>query len=229
MSPSMKRETPAVDIDALLADTWLQVISLRQGMISAEGEGRIFWQRCVADIERVQQALHDADVSEQSCQHIKYAQCAILDETVKGRSVQDDTYYVWCNTPLQAHFFNTLDAGNQLYEQMRTVLREPAPDTAVLTCFHRVLMLGFLGGYKRAEVTEREQLVDELSARVLPFSFTPSRPVLAVGASRNRLSVWLRYWPVRLGLATCVVALLWWGLDHWLSGLLSTLLPGAVQ
>ncbi|NMC25367.1 MAG: DotU family type IV/VI secretion system protein, partial [Serratia sp.] len=27
---------------------------------------------------------------------------------------------------------------------------------------------------------------------------------------------------------SCIVALLWWGLDHWLSGLLPTLLPGSV-
>ncbi|MBB6117834.1 type VI secretion system protein ImpK [Rahnella inusitata] len=225
----MKVQTESVDTDALLADTWLQIISLRQGMTCSEGEGEIFWKRCVADIEHVQRALKEADTSEQNCQHIMYAQCAILDETVKGRGVQDDAYFVWCNSPLQAHFFNTLDAGNQLYERMRNVLHEPAPDISVLTCFHRVLMLGFLGGYVSRAVSEREQLLDQLSARVPAFNFAPSRPVLAVGSSSNRLAVWLRYWPVRLGLAALIVALLWWGLDHWLSQLLPTLLPGSVK
>jgi type VI secretion system protein ImpK len=225
MSPSMKRSAPHVDMDALLQDTWLQVISLRQGLTCAEGEGQAFWQRCVADIEHLQKALIEADVSEPSRQHILYAQCAILDETVKGRGVQDDAYFVWSHSPLQAHFFNTLDAGNQLYERMRSVLREPAPDSAVLTCFHRVLMLGFLGGYRSLAVTEREHLVDQLSAWVPPFNVAPSRPVLAIAASHNRLGIWLRYWPVRLVLAGLTVALLWWGLDHQLSGLLPTLLP----
>lgn len=224
----MRMTTQAVDIDALLADTWLQVISLRQVMNCPEGEGQIFWKRCVADIERVQLALKEADVSEQNCQHIMYAQCAILDETVKGRSVQDDAYFVWCNSPLQAYFFKSLDAGNQLYERMRTVLREPAPDMAVLTCFHRVLMLGFLGGYASQAVTEREQLVEQLTALVPAFSFASSRPVLAMASSSHCLGIGLRYWPVRLGLAGLIVALLWCGLDHWLSGLLTTLLPGSV-
>jgi type VI secretion system protein ImpK len=228
MSQSISAKNQIVDIDALLADTWLQVISLHQGWNCPEGEGQIFWKRCVADIERVQKALKEADVSEQNCQHIMYAQCAILDETVKGRSVQDDAYFVWCNSPLQAYFFKTLDAGNQLYERMRNVLREPAPDMAVLTCFHRVLMLGFLGGYVSEAVTEREQLVDQLSARVPAFSFASSRPVLAMASSSNRLAIWLRYWPVRLGLAVLIIALLWCGLDHWLSGLLTTLLPGSM-
>ncbi len=221
----MKRSAPHVDMDALLQDTWLQVISLRQGMACEEGEGQVLWQRCVADIEHIQKALIEADVSEQSRQHILYAQCALLDETVKGRSVQDDAYFVWSHSPLQAHFFNTLDAGHQLYERIRSVLREPAPDSAVLVCFHRVLMLGFLGGYRSLTAPEREQLVDQLSVRVLPFNMIPSQPILAVAASRHRLGIWLRYWPVRLVLAGLTVALLWWGLDHQLSGLLPTLLP----
>jgi len=228
MSMQITGQIPSVDIDALLQDTWLQVISLRQGVACQEGDGQAFWQRCVADIERVHQALKDADCSEQSCQHIMYAQCAVLDETVKGRRVQDDAYFVWCNTPLQAHFFNTLDAGNQLYERMRSVLREPAPDSTVLTCFHRVLMLGFLGGYGSVAVPEREQLVSQLSALVPAFSFSPSSPVLAMSSSGSRLGGWLRYWPVRLGLAAMVVVLLWWGLDSWLSRLLPALLPGSV-
>jgi type VI secretion system protein ImpK len=228
MSQSMEEKTQPVDIDTLLQGTWLQVISLRQGVSCQEGEGRTFWKKCMADVERVRQHLKDAGVSEQSIQHILYAQCALLDESVKGRGVQDDAYFVWCNSPLQAHFFNTLDAGNQLYEHMRTVLREPAPDIAVLTCFHRVLMLGFQGGYSSPDVAEREQLVDQLSARVPALAFSPTCPALAVAASHSRMSVWLRYWPVRLGLAACIVGLLWWGLDYWLSGLLPTLLPGSV-
>ncbi|WP_145598732.1 type VI secretion system protein TssL, short form [Yersinia alsatica] len=226
MNHQIIEHSPTGNIDALLQDTWLQVISLRQGVIYSEGEGQAFWQRCVTDIERVHQGLKDAGHSEQSCEHIRYAQCALLDETVKGRGVQDDAYFVWCHSPLQAHFFNTLDAGNQLYERMRTVLSEPAPDSAVLTCFHRVLMLGFLGGYRSVAVPEREQLVSQLTARVPAFSFLPSRGILATASSHNRLGVWLRYWPVRLGLAALMVALLWWGLDSWLSGLLPTLLPG---
>lgn len=228
MNQFTKVPTRSVDVDALLQDTWLQVISLRQGASCLEGEGLDFWQKCVAAVENVRQKLQDADVSEQNVQHILYAQCALLDESVKGRGVQDDAYFVWCNSPLQAHFFNTLDAGDRLYERIRAVLREPAPDSAVLTCFHRVLMLGFQGGYSSLAATEREQLVSQLSALVPAFRFAPSLPVLAVASSRSSIGIWLRCWPVRIGLAVCLVTLLWWGLDRWLSGLLPTLLPGSV-
>lgn len=220
---------PPCDIDQLLQNTWLQVVSLRHGVSFQEREGRKYWQRCVADIESVQRVLKAADYSEQSCQHILYTQCAVLDETVKGRAQEDDAYVQWCNSPLQTHFFGTLEAGNQLYERMRQVLREPAPDISVLTCFHRALMLGFLGGYASSSVPEREQLVAQLSERVPAFDFSQTRPILALAPGRQVVRRWLNHWPVRLGLSAVVVALLWWGLDRWLDGLLSGLLPGVIR
>jgi type VI secretion system protein ImpK len=153
----------------------------------------------------------------------------VLDETVKGRNTHDDIYFIWCDSPLQAHFFKTLDAGSQLYERVRQVLREPAADSAVLLCFHRVLMLGFKGSLGSLADVERQQLVDQLSARVPAFTSLPANPVLSIAPSRHRIGVWLRYWPLRLGFAALLVALLWLGLDHWLAGLLPILLPGSVQ
>lgn len=50
-----KRATAAfIDIDALLQDTWLQVISLRHGPTFQDGEGRTLWERCIDDVGRVQ-------------------------------------------------------------------------------------------------------------------------------------------------------------------------------
>ena len=90
----------SVDIDALLQDTWLQVISLRYGPQFQEGEGRILWERCIADVERVQRELKASELDETSCQHILSAQCALLDETVKGRGVEDDACVQWYDIPL---------------------------------------------------------------------------------------------------------------------------------
>ena len=85
-----KRSTAApIDIDALLQDTWLQVISLRHGPTFQDGEGRTLWERCIADVERVQRELKASELDEVSCQHILTAQCALLDEAVKGRGVED--------------------------------------------------------------------------------------------------------------------------------------------
>ncbi len=96
-----KRATAAfIDIDALLQDTWLQVISLRHGPTFLDGEGRTLWERCIDDVGRVQRELKASELDEASCQHILTAQCALLDEAVKGRGVEDDACIQWYDIPL---------------------------------------------------------------------------------------------------------------------------------
>ncbi|HEJ0329035.1 DotU family type IV/VI secretion system protein [Serratia marcescens] len=225
-----KRGTAAsIDIDALLQDTWLQVISLRHGPQFQDGEGRNLWEHCIADVERVQRELKASELDEVSCLHIMTAQCALLDEAVKGRGVEDDACLQWYDIPLQGHFLGTMDAGDTLCDRMRDVLRETAPDKAVLTCFQRVMMLGFLGSFPSLNSPERQKLVATLSEQVAPFSYPQTHPVLAESCTRRGMGGWLASWPVRMGLSVVVIVALWWGLDHWLEQTLLTLLPGAVK
>jgi type VI secretion system protein ImpK len=98
-----------------------------------------------------------------------------------SREDPDDGQKVWLETPLQAHFFNTLQAGELLYERIRQVLHEPAPVPAVLTCFHRVLLLGFRGRYQDPLSADREKLVAMLSERVAPFRVSPETALLNGG------------------------------------------------
>lgn len=229
MSEPMRGAAAPVDIDALLQDTWLQVISLRHGPRFQEGEGRQLWERCVADAERVQHVLKESGMDEASCRHILMAQCALLDEAVKGRGVEDDACVQWYDIPLQGHFLGTMDAGDTLCDRMREVLREPAPDDAVLTCFQRVMMLGFLGSYRSLNDPERQRLVKALSERVQPFSYPQNHPILAESHAGWGMSGWFSSWPVRIGLSAIVIVVLWWVLDGWLDRMLATLLPGAVK
>ena len=224
----MKTPT-SIDIDALLQDTWLQVVSLRYGPTFREGEGRTLWERCVADVTRVQEALKASNLDEASCRHILTAQCALLDEAVKGRGVQDDACVMWYDIPLQGHFLGTMDAGDTLCDRMRAVLREPAPDIAVLTCFQRVMMLGFLGDYRSLNEPERTRLVEALNALVPPFTYPQTHPVLANSRYGRAAGGIFSGLPFLIGLSVLILVALWWGLDHWLDNTLSALLPGSVK
>ncbi|WP_313111165.1 type VI secretion system protein TssL, short form [Pseudescherichia sp.] len=217
----------AIDIDALLTNAWLTVTELRHGAKLADGEGGVLWQRCVDDIAQVMTQLEQAGMSEVNRHHILYAWCALLDETAKGREGEDDACIVWYDRPLQAKYFGSMEAGDELYERIGRLLREPAPDIAVLTCFHRVLMLGFKGSYASLNDPAREQIVRALAERVPPSGFAPDRPLLATVSGGCGVREWLRHWPVCIGLAVIVVAVLWLGLDHWLDGLVASLQPGA--
>lgn len=95
-----KRATAAfIDIDALLQDTATGDQSASRPDIR-DGEGRTLWERCIDDVGRVQRELKASELDEASCQHILTAQCALLDEAVKGRGVEDDACIQWYDIPL---------------------------------------------------------------------------------------------------------------------------------
>ncbi|MDN8559101.1 type VI secretion system protein TssL, short form [Citrobacter werkmanii] len=218
-----------INIDVLLADIWLTVTGLRQGARLKDGEGEPLWQHSVDNLERAMTTLERSEVSDISRQHILYALCALLDETAKGRDGEDDACIVWYDRPLEVKYFGTMAAGDALYERMRQVLRDAATDNLVLTCFQRVLMLGFKGSSSSLNDPVRKSLLKTLTERVPVFDTEQHRPVLATVPAGGRLRDWLQYWPVCIGLSAIAVAGLWLGLNHWLDVLIGTLLPGVGQ
>lgn len=223
----MKNE---IDIDELMSDTWLTVAMLRHG--ATVPDGKMLYQRCCAQVEKVREALKQADVDEASIEHISYAQCALLDETALNRKSEnkagdDDAAGAlreWRAAPLQARFFSSLRAGEALWDRIAEALRQPAPSPAVLTCYHRVLSLGFQGVYGTggANPALREEALKALNARVAPLDLDIS--LLAHHRRARRYSL-LRAWWFWAGLALAIVGLAWWGGHLWLQALIAAQLP----
>lgn len=227
MSPiALKKQTAtAVDIDSLLQDSYLLVVELQQGA-SAQNSLDL-WPLCVEQIEHVRQQLKHAGLSQRSIDHISHAQCALLDETVLG-CAKHEAHAKWASEPLQAKFFSRHQAGEFLYEDMREVLREPAPDRHVLTAFQRVLMLGFLGRYRDVNDPEREQLLAALNAQVAPLELSHGVTTQAGVGHRISSLHGLRSPLAHILAAGLLLVGAWWGLDHLLGGVIATLLPGQV-
>lgn len=221
--PSHKQAATTVDIDSLLQDSYLLAVELSQGGIAQNSLE--LSKLCTRQIENVRQHLKDADLSLRNIDYISYAQCALLDETVL-RCAKGKTHADWAGEPLQAKFFSRHQAGDFLYEDMREVLREPAPDLHVLTVYQRVLMLGFQGRYRDADDPERLQLLAALDARVEPLRLSKSLPTQLDFGSRTNGWRWVRspmFHAVTVGI---LLVGCWLGLDHLLGGLIATLLPG---
>lgn len=217
-------KSPTVDIDALLQDSYLLVVELQQKAAPKDGEE--LWKHSVAQVEQCRNSLIDAGVSQRAVNQICYAQCALLDETVL-RNASEQAHAVWAAKPLQAHFFSRHQAGEQLYEDMREALAEPAPDLRVLTCYHRVLMLGFLGRYRTETAPEREQLLAALNEHVEPFAAAGATPVL-VSARGGSWHHWLsRPW-LHLTAAAVLLVGLWLVLHRVLGDTVTSLLSGQV-
>lgn len=221
--PSNKQLASAVAIDALLQDSYLLVVELRQK--ATIDNSKPFVALCTQQVEYVRQQLELAGLSQRSIDHISHAQCALLDETVLG-CTGDTDHASWASEPLQAKFFNRHQAGEFLYEDMREVLRETAPDLHVLTAFHRVLMLGFQGRYRDINDPEREQLLATLSAQVAPFKPGQTIPTQVATGSRRATLPWPQSPLAQVLAAGLLLGATWWGLDHLLGGLVATLVPG---
>ncbi len=196
-----------INIDALLRDTFLTVVELRQG--TTVRHGIELYRHCQRQVELVRERLKDAGFSRENVEHITYAQCALLDETVLSRGGMDDGQAIWMKDPLQSHFFNTLQE-------------------AVLTCFHRVLLLGFRGRYQDPAAPERDQLISTLNGQVAPFDVLPETAVLNVPLSTRQHPLLHSpfFWLVTLAL---LLAGVWWGLHHWLNVLVDELLPQSLR
>lgn len=95
---------------------------------------------------------------------------------------------------------------------------------AVLTCYHRVLALGFQGLYSMGSVsqTQREEAMKALAERVPPLDAGLSLVVRRTGKHRYSLlrSVW--FW---IAAAAVITGAVWWGGHLWLQALLSAQLP----
>jgi type VI secretion system protein ImpK len=214
-----------LDIDSLLQDSYLLVVELRHG--TPVHSSRDLSVLCVNQIEHVRQSLKGAGMSQRSIDHISHAQCALLDETVLC-CAKDDVRTDWISEPLQAKFFNRHQAGKFLYEELREVLREPAPDVHVLTVFQRVLMLGFLGRYREVNEPERVQLLAALSAHVPPLTLNQPIPTQIDLNPRSATLSWLQSPLAQVLAAILLLGASWWGLDHALDGLITSLVPGQV-
>ena len=167
-----------IDIDKLMAKTWLIVTQLKYDRYNPDSGA--LYNRCCQQIDVVKSALEQTKLPPENIEHIIYAQCALLDKTAMGQLARGDgegeAFCAWRVAPLQARYFSSLDAGEALWERIKLVLGQTAPDDAVLTCFHRVLMLGFNPCEATAEVLSSEQkiLMDKLTAHIsLPQTALP--------------------------------------------------------
>lgn len=201
---------------------WLMASQLRGGQEVLDGEG--LYRRACRLVQEAKTALTAAGYSDISRDHMVYALCALLDESVMNRGTTDDGYLTWRRDPLQAHFFGTLNAGEELWERIRNLLKESAPDMAVLTCMYRTLQLGFVGQYRAQDDERREDVVRALGERVPAFTLAQDAPIV-VRTSRlrsGRRLYWLSWF-----IGAAVLAVLWFFLSSSLTELVSqTVRPG---
>lgn len=212
------KENSTSFVDEMFYPGWLMVSQLRNGQEILEGKA--LYRRTCDWIEEWRRQLEDRGVPRSSIDHLLYTLCALFDESVLNRGTQDSGYTTWLANPLQARFFNTLNAGEELWERIRVVLQEPSPDSAVLTCFSRALTLGFVGRYREQGDERREDVVRNLSQRVPPFTLNEDAPIVVrAGRLRSGRRLYWLSWMAGVALLGSVWLILSRSLQHMVSAI----------
>lgn len=206
---SAPANTCDLNIDLMLQNTWLLSIELREGAVLQHSQA--LWQRCVDHLEQDRQQLQAAGSSPRSIELITHAQCVLIDECLMANA-PPAAYQQWAGRPLQAHFCQRTDGGTHFYDNLREELASPLADPHVLTCMHRVLLLGFRGVYTQDPAPLREQWLARLAERVPPLSM-PREPLLI---KPNGLADWHGWRSPTLHVVAAATALLglWWVLQR---------------
>ncbi|WP_392552180.1 type VI secretion system protein TssL, short form [Orbus wheelerorum] len=220
----MSIEQKNITIDQLLRDTILTVVELREGA-DIPSVSKLYKQ-CKQQVTTLREHLQQAQYSQDIIDDISYAQCALLDEVVllcSKDSNKPRDYDEWLGAPLQVVFFNTHNAGYDLFEKIRTRLRADKKEYLVLNCFDRVLGMGFQGCYLGQPQMEREHLIIALRESLKANELDESHPIIEQTKS-------YRYFGRKSALILCTLASvviavgLYFFLDHKLNALLAPLI-----
>lgn len=208
--------------EQILYPGWLMVSQIRNGQAAPEGD--VLYRRACQRVLQMRRQFDEAGFSESSREQMLFALCALLDESVLRRGNSGDVYQCWHVNPLQVHLFSRHDAGKALWEDIRTLLKSPAPDAAVMSCLYRTLQLGFVGQYREQEHERREDVVRALAERVPPFTLSQESPVV-VRPSVLRGGRWW-YW-LSWGAGIVALAAMWFVFSSLLDAQVAQLLgPG---
>lgn len=220
----MNTESKKIIIDELLRDSILVVVELKAKAKILSGHK--LYEHCKEQIKSVRETLYNAQYKQDVIDDISYALCALLDETVllyQKDNPSDQGYDEWLGEPLQVIYFNTNNAGYDLFEKVRSRLKEDKKEEIVLSCFDRVLGLGFQGCYLGKPQMEREHLILALREALRESEPEQNHPIIEQAQDH-------RYWGRKTLLLSltalsfiCVIAL-YFILNNQLDNLIDSLI-----
>lgn len=213
-----------ITIDELLRDTVLTVVSLREGSEITSASN--LYKQCKQQITTLRDRLYKAQYSQDMIDDISYAQCALLDEVVllcSRDSTKPRDYDEWLGAPLQVVFFNTHNAGYDLFDKVRARIRADKKESMVLNCFDRVLGLGFQGCYLGQPQMEREHLIIALREALKPTEPDLIHPIIEQNTTYRYLGRKSILMFSTAGFVVLTIGLYFF-LDHKLNALLAPLI-----
>jgi len=134
----------------------------------------------------------------EAVQDCKYAFCALMDEIIltSNLSIRED----WECNPLQLRLFGDHLAGENFFEKLEKIRRDPHKNIETLEVFHTCLLLGFQGKYLLEGIEKLGYLTGRISQEIITVrggktDFAPhwKPPFRFQEFVRHELPLWLFY------------------------------------
>ncbi|TKC88098.1 DotU family type IV/VI secretion system protein [Trinickia terrae] len=129
----------------MLRDAALLVATLAQGGVPAYSVADLR-KHCRQLVHEFDSALEARRVAPAVKDEAVYALCGWLDETALTY-LPSESKPEWDAHPLQVERFGNHHAGERIYEQLESRMRETPPNLELLECYAAILGLGFKGRY----------------------------------------------------------------------------------
>lgn len=199
---SSEDKVSAATVDTLMQDTWLLALAIRNGKPPVVDDA--LYQHCLDMIQQVQDKLTSMGALDYLTEEIKFAHCVFVDEAIMSQPDTDVSTW-WNRTPLQGHFLDHLHGGDLFYEHIKKLLREPAPSLVLVTCYYRMLLLGYRGKYRIEGHPERQALMNQL-CECLPAPERKINNSVFIRRSRPDIRFWRRSPWIMRGVALLLIA-----------------------
>ena len=151
---------PVNSIDRLLQNTFLFVMDVLHN--PSLQRDNMFYRRGCKLVETLKEQLEAQQAGDEFIHHMLYAQCGLLDQIVLNSASQQENQ-VWLAAPLQSRYLREMRAGETIPDQLKMLLRQPAPDMRLLVLYQRIFAMGF-GRYSPDFQHERRELMESLDA-----------------------------------------------------------------
>lgn len=161
--PMTAVSSPSILLPLALRDTAIAISSLAGG--GSPTTFSDFRKQCDRQIHQLRAELTAAKLPADVIADAAYAQCALLDETAL-KHLDGDDRDAWEREPLQVRYFNSHDAGDELFRRIECRLAEPQRVLPLLAIFSAVLGLGFQGKFALAGGESRSALERAINERL---------------------------------------------------------------
>ncbi|MGE5683249.1 MAG: type IVB secretion system protein IcmH/DotU [Bacillota bacterium] len=160
---SKKRKT----LSDIASDFLILILQLRA--INNYGSAVSLKSKVSEMLEDFEREAKEAGFDYEKIQQSIFAIVAFLDETIIGSEWEQKTE--WISEPLQLKLFDTFNAGEVFFNNIKLLRQRTAANKDVLEVYYLSLVLGFKGKFQLQSPETLRKVIDELNSELHPQMF----------------------------------------------------------